>query len=255
MAWANVNSGLLGIAALLCADMAFAQAPAPPSNSTSPQANSREELDAFGAIMEAGNPSRTVETAQQFLNAYPNSEFFVYAALAGAHSSCDLGKLSQCAGLARQALQANPNSIDALLLSARLMVAPGIENPPKQRMAAKTFAATALDLLKRKTIPTASEAGTWLRTRNSFEAAGKYVLGSVELLDGNLDSAKVLLDQAVALDPRGEYLLRLAMLCAAKGDSGTQAMAARAIAAGPEWVASFARELLRPEKRVTNDQP
>ena len=53
MAWASVNSGLLGIAALLCADMAFAQALAPPSNSASPQAKTRDELDAFGAIMDS----------------------------------------------------------------------------------------------------------------------------------------------------------------------------------------------------------
>lgn len=235
MAWAAARS--FAITALLWATAA-AQ-----STAHSPQAKTREELDAFGLIFEAANPSAEATAAESFLHLFPDSEFSEQAQLAAMHSRYDLGDIPRSRELALAALTTNPESPDALLHSARLIVAPGFESP-SQFAEARRLAEAGISRVKSMKIPTSADSRVWLRTRNSFLAVGTSVLGWLAFHEGKPDLAAGLLQQAAAYDPRGEYFYRLSLL-PASNHRDLSGWASRAIQAGPEWITVLARHRLK----------
>ena len=207
-----------------------------------PQAKTREELDAFGLILEAANPSAEAIAAESFLHLFADSEFTEQAQLAAMHSRYDLGDIARSRDLALAALKSNPESADALLHSARLTVAPGFESPG-QFAEARRLAEAGMARVKSMKIPTSADSRAWLRTRNSFLAVGSSVLGWLAFREGKLGVAAGLLKQAAAYDPQGEYFYRLSLLPASPGHD-LAGWASRAIQAGPEWITVMARHRL-----------
>ena len=230
MAWAAARN--LAISALLCTAATSQVGPHPP------QARTRDELDAFGLIFESAGPA----AAEDFLRLFPGSEFTEQAQLAAMHSCYDLGDISRSRQFARAALTANPESPDALLHSARLIVAPGFESP-SQFAEARRLAEAGIARVKSMKIPNSADSRMWLRTRNSFLAVGTSVLGWLMFREGKPDAAASMLQQAAAYDPQGEYFYRLSLL-PASNHRDLSGWASRAIEAGPEWIIVLARHRL-----------
>ncbi len=230
MAWAVARS--LAISALLCTAASAQVGP------HAPQAKTRDELDSFGLIFETAGPA----AAESFLRLFPGSEFMEQAQLAAMHNRYDLGDIPRSRQLALAVLTINPESPDALLHSARLIVTPGFESPG-QFAEARRLAEAGIARVKTMKIPTAADSRVWLRTRNSFLAVGTSVLGWLAFREGKPDVAVGLLQQAAAYDPQGEYFYRLSLL-PASNRSDLSGWASRAIQAGPEWITVLARHRL-----------
>ena len=254
MAWAVFRSVAVCSVLALLSHGAWAQAILLPSGLNGPQARTRDELDAFGLILEARNNREVASAAESYVEDHPDSEFVEHAALAAMHSYYDLGNLDRSRALAQVALKANPHSPDALLHSARLLIAPAAENSSNLAEARRLVEA-GLTQLKSIKLPSSADSRSWLRTRNSFMAVGKSVLGWLSFREEKLDHAINCLQQAVALDPQGEYFYRLSLITAAstaanRNTSDSRKWALRAVEAGPDWIAALARQQL--ERTKTN---
>lgn len=226
----------------------LSQALSLPSGPAGPQAETRDELDSFGLILEAHAAQASADAAESFLKKYPGSKFAEYAALAAMHSYYNLGNFTRSSELARVAMRIDPDSVDALLHSARLLIAPGCEDSLKFAEA-DSLTQSGLIHLKAMKLPAAADSRAWLRTKNSFLATGQCVLGWLLFREGKLDQATKLLEEAANLDPQGEYFYRLSVVHAANAKtaedySNARIWAQRAIQSGPAWVSAVGREQL-----------
>ena len=91
-----------------------------PSGSKGPQAQTRDELDAFGEIYGAADSSASIARARSFVRKYPQSNFAEYAYMAAMRSYDELGDWDGAHEMAQAILRLNPENIDALLTLARL---------------------------------------------------------------------------------------------------------------------------------------
>jgi tetratricopeptide (TPR) repeat protein len=102
------------MALILCGSVAHAQLTAFPATPGTPQALSRDELDAYGLVFEAAKPEETIALAEQFLNAYPGSQFRTAALLYRMHAYEALDDFDGVGRSAQEVLRSSPNDIDAL---------------------------------------------------------------------------------------------------------------------------------------------
>src|SRR5215472_13739563 len=79
-----------------------------------PQWKSREEYDAFQAIVSKKDPNQMIAAADAFLQKYPNSDFKDQADLAKLQAYQQLNQSEKAIDAARDALKANPNNLGAL---------------------------------------------------------------------------------------------------------------------------------------------
>ena len=149
--------------------------------------------------------------AESFLRSFADSEFTEQSRLAARHSRYDIGDIGRSSDHARADLKSNPESADALLHSARLIVAPGFESPD-QFIEACRLAEAVITRVKSMKIPTPADNRVWLRTRNSFLAVGTSMLDWIAFREGKPSFAAGLLKQAAAYDPQGKYFYRLSLL-------------------------------------------
>ncbi len=243
MAWPAVTS-LAVCSLLLLEGRVLSQAFSLPSGPAGPQAETRDELDNFGLILEAQTPQANADAAQSFLKKYPDSKFAEYAALAAMHGYYDLGNFQRSSELASVAMRLNPYSVDVLLHSARLLIAPGAQDS-RGFAEAQSLTQAGLSRLKAMKLPASADSRAWLRTKNSFLATGQCVLGWLLLREGKSKQAAALLEEAATLDPQGEYFYRLSIVHATGDNSTARSWAQRAIQAGPAWVSALGREQLK----------
>lgn len=79
-----------------------------------PQWKSREEYDAFQAILSKKDPAQMAAAADAFLQKYPNSDFKDQADLAKMQAYQQLNQSEKAMDAARDALKANPDNLGAL---------------------------------------------------------------------------------------------------------------------------------------------
>jgi hypothetical protein len=79
-----------------------------------PQWKSREEYDAFNAILSKKDPTQMAAAADAFLQKYPNSDFKDQADLAKLQAYQQLNQSDKAIDAARDALKANPDNLGAL---------------------------------------------------------------------------------------------------------------------------------------------
>src|SRR5437868_8850345 len=73
-----------------------------------PQAGTREELNAFGLVLEAGSPEATLAAATRYREQFPKSEFFEYACVAEMQAAMDLKKYPIAEEAVNTVLKINP---------------------------------------------------------------------------------------------------------------------------------------------------
>jgi len=139
------------------------------SGKSVPQASTREELNAFGLVLEAGSPEATLAAASRYREQFPKSEFFEYACVAEMQAAMDLKKYAIAEEAANTVLKINSTNPEALLTLAEIFVA----NRPDS---ARQYAQSALDRLHALPAPAFSDPATWLNTKRSMEARARRVL-------------------------------------------------------------------------------
>jgi hypothetical protein len=86
------------------------------SGKSVPQASTREELDAFGLVLEAGSPVSMLAAASRYRERFPKSEFFEYACVAQMQAAMDLAKHSIAEEAANTVLK-HPDLVRKLVLT------------------------------------------------------------------------------------------------------------------------------------------
>ncbi len=87
---------------------------APPQAAKQPQWKSREEYDAFNAMMTEKDPNKKISLAEAFLQKYSNSDFKSGAHLTEMQAYFQLGKSDQAIEAGKKVLEADPDNLDAL---------------------------------------------------------------------------------------------------------------------------------------------
>ncbi len=241
------------LAALSCAS--FGQMVSIPAGTKSPQAKTRDELDAFGVIYEAKNSRGGIAAVEAFLRGNPHSEFVEYACMAAMRSYEDLGNWDGAHRMAIMALRSNPENVDAILTMSRLLVDPGHESARTLKQA-KDFAESGMDHLKSMSIPATANSKQWIQTKKAFLAQGTFVLGWVAFREGDNSEAVRKLEAAIEFDPKGEYFYRLAIITAETGDLPTAMnLAVKARDIGPASVSDLARMEIKTLERQLHGKP
>lgn len=246
-------AGCWFLAALTCSS--FGQMISVPSGLKGPQANTREELDAFGVIYEAKNSPAGIAAVETFLRAYPQSGFVEYACMAAMRSYEELGNSDGAQEMAKRTLRSNPENVDALLTMARLLIAPGQDSAQTLKQA-KSFAESGMAHLKTMSIPASANGKQWSQTKKSYLARGTFVLGLVAFREHDTSEAIRKLQAAIEMDPQGEYCYRLAIMTAETGDlQAAMNLAVKARDLGPANVSDLATLEIKALEKQLHSKP
>jgi tetratricopeptide (TPR) repeat protein len=238
------------ILALLAMSPLAAQIIVQPAGKSVPQAKTREELDAFGMVLDADSPQSTLVAAARFRELFAKSEFYEYACVAQMQAAMQLSKVKLAEETASAVLALNPNNPEALLTLAETSL-PGLAAGEAETTAASQYAHRALDRIHVLSLPPFSDSVTWLRTKRSMLARAHLVLGQVSAEQGQLKNAESELQTAVDLAPSGKAYLLLSKIYAETNQTGRALTAARkALSLGPAAVAEMAdREIKILDKK------
>jgi len=186
-----------------------------PAGKSVPQAKTREELDAFGTVMDSGSPQAIATAAKRFRDLFPKSEFYEYACVAQMQAAMDLLDTRLAEQTASTVLNLNPNNPEALLVLAEISLT-GFTSETivdaAQVERASEHARAALDRLRALSLPPLSEPHTWLRTKRSMLARGHLALAQVATLQGRWGTAEHELQTAIDLTPSSKAYLLLAQV-------------------------------------------
>jgi len=206
----NSLSWLLLVVAPLSAQMIVQ-----PAGKSVPQAKTREELDAFGMVMDSGSPQAIETAAKRFRDLFPKSEFYEYACVAQMQAAMELSDTRLAEETAAAVLSLNPNNPEALLALAEMGLT-GLASETAVDAAqverASEHARAALDRLRALSLPPLSEPHTWLRTKRSMLARGHLALAQVSILQGQWGTAEHELQSAIDLTPSSKAYLLLAQV-------------------------------------------
>lgn len=224
-----------------------------PFGETSPQAQTRDELDAVGRIFDETDSEAVIRLAHNFIRDYPESDFreFIYISLL--HTYEQTGDVPHVQETAGTILRLNPESLDALLALAAYRLEhkeSGTATPGL--LSAREYAQRALERIRRIKMPETANRQQWVDAKKSFLGRACLYLGLAEVQEKKLDDGLQLLIAATEFDPQGSYFYRLAVLYEARG-SYTKALesAERARQLGPELVARLAeRQIARLRSRT-----
>lgn len=165
----NVVMSLTVLAALACGGTALgassptvpvgleqAQGGQPAGAAKAPGWKSRDEYDAFQAILSSKDPNSMIKAADAFLQKYPTSDFKDQAYLAKMQANQQLGDSNKAMDAAKDALKANPENLGALNFLAFAL--PFVYKPTDANKDAELadldgYAKKGLDVLGRQTKP------------------------------------------------------------------------------------------------------
>lgn len=213
-----------------------------PSGKTVPQARTREELDAFGMVLDAASPQSTLKAAEQYRARFPNSEFLEYGCVAEMQAAMDLSKVELADELASIILKLNPNNPEALITRAEILIArpPGSGRTTWMNVAADN-ARTALDRLHILSVPPFTNSDVWVETKRSMLARAHRVLGQLFMTKRQYGDAVSEFEAAVTLAPSGKAFLLLSQAYGKTNQTNDALTAAtKALSLGPSAVSDMA---------------
>ncbi len=182
-----------------------------PAGKSVPQAETREELDAFGIILDSGSPQAILAAAKGFRSLFPKSQFYEYACVAEMQAAMDLPDTRLAEQTASVILKLNPNNPEALLTLGEVNVAAfetsaGVDAALAEH--AVEYARASVDRLRALSLPPLGDSHTWLRTKRAMLARAHLVLAQVAIRQGQWETAENELQTVVELVPSSKaYLL------------------------------------------------
>ena len=186
-----------------------------PAGKSVPQAKTREELDAFGMVMDSGSPEAILTAAKRFRNLFPKSEFYEYACVAQMQAATDLSDMRLAEEIASAVLSLNPNNPEALLTLAEVHLAGLITSGGTDAVQAERAgenARMALDRLRALSLPALSDSHTWLRTKRSMLVRAHLVLAQVSMQQRQWETAEHELQTVIELAPSNKAYLFLSQV-------------------------------------------
>ncbi len=221
-----------------------------PFGETSPQAKTRQELDAFGKIYDATDPASVIRLGESFLEHYPDSEFLQFARAPLLHAYEQMGQPGKVRDTALMILGMNPDNPDALLaLAAYRLKYP--DAPGQKLLTAHQYAQHAVEKVSGFKAPVTANRSLWVETKQRLLGRAYMLLGLAAAAERKMDEAIASLALATEIDPRGEYFYRLSLVQESAGHA-VEALAAalRARDLGPEQVSLLAGRAIARLRRT-----
>jgi tetratricopeptide (TPR) repeat protein len=170
---------------VLCAGLAIAD---------TPQAATRDELDAFGKAYEASDPMEKIRAVENFLARYSNSEFREKALELEFDAFEQRGDRAAAARIGEHILAIDSRNGRILADLAR------IELPVDAVLAAK-HASQALVLLRELHRPDDMDRSAWIAWKRNTAASAESTLGIVALRDQKFADAAAHFRQSLSIQP------------------------------------------------------
>jgi tetratricopeptide (TPR) repeat protein len=191
---------------LLSAALAFPQA------KPLPKAKSRAEGQAVNAMLQAQDPDARIKAADDLVTKYANTEFKAMAFYIEADGYQQKGDNAKAIVFGEQAIAADPQNIDALVLLANVLATTtrdtDLDKEEKLTRADK-YAKDALAILPTAAKPdpkTSDDA--WNKYKNSNIAQAWQALGTTALVHKNTDEAVADYQKGVDADPDPLIMIR-----------------------------------------------
>jgi tetratricopeptide (TPR) repeat protein len=214
-----------------------------------PQAQSRQELDAYLDVVQASSPVQLVAAAAQFREKFASSEFssHVYRMEMLAHA--DLNDRPKVIAAGERALALNPHDVQTLLTLARAIAGAGENTSERQPglASAEAYARNALKEIDTLKAPRSLSLDAWERMCNRMRSSAHESLGVIAFDRGKFSESVAEFQQSTRLNtvPDGGQFYRLGIAYAAARNR-MEALAAfqKAEALGPDPVRTKARKQL-----------
>lgn len=92
-----------------------------PNTPNGPQAGSRDELDAFGRVVDGATPAETIVSAEAFARQYPDSQLLPLTLLREMQAEMLADSYEGAVAVGRELLRRDPKSLGALVLMAAVV--------------------------------------------------------------------------------------------------------------------------------------
>jgi tetratricopeptide (TPR) repeat protein len=224
-----------------------------PFGEPSPQAKTRDELDAVGRISDETDAQMGIRLDRAFIRDYPESDFreFVYISLL--HNFEQTHEAQQVRETAETILHLNSESVDALLaLAAYRLEHATPAATASGLLGAREYAQHALERIRGVKMPETANRKQWMEKKKSLLGKVFLYLGLAAIQEKELDEGLKHLIAATEFDPQGSYFYRLASLYEARASyADALESAERARQLGPEIVTRLAeRQIARLRSRT-----
>lgn len=172
-----------------------------------PQAETRDELDAFGLVYDAPNPEATLERAKVFGENYPSSQFREVVELTKMDAYWELGRPLEAQSAAKCVLRMNPENPFALVSLAEVLLSDETMSERNRRLA-EAKARLGVSILQGLAMPAGARSREWLDAKKELLARAHGILGYLLLKEARFEEAAAELQVAANLDPIGTYFYR-----------------------------------------------
>jgi len=235
-----------GLSVLLLCATARAQLTFFPSDSSIPEAQSKDELDAYGLVYESKDPKGTISLGEKFLKDFPNSGFRAYVLVHEMYAYETLDNPETLIETGKKALVLYPRCHDVLLMLANAIASrlpPA--GPDRQKMLSEAKSYAVQDRAQLETlVRSAAVPRTEFREyKRQAMAANAGVLGLIALQEGDIDTAVAEYEKATEFSPRGVDYYRLGTAYQLRGQNEKAIRSLqKAVELGPTLISSLARK-------------
>lgn len=232
---------------LLGTGMLFGQDMRTPSGQHGRQASTYEEFDAYIEIVEAQDPERQLEAAEDFKQKFPSSQLLVFVYEHEVDALRTLNRIPAAMAAAERALKLTPNNAKVMLALAQLLADDA--DPPDENREGRVhvLVARCLEELEKLKAPRTVPPRQWEEMRSRMESEAHAAKGLVSARRGLVAAAISEFEAAIFLNPvpDGAQHFYLGRLYAATGRTkDALAMLALAEKFGPERVRKLALDTI-----------
>jgi tetratricopeptide (TPR) repeat protein len=192
------------IGCVLLASAAWAQ--------NAPRPKSQKELDALKAIDAAPSIDVKLQKTDDFLAAFPDSDYKQYLLDRAAEIAADKNDYPLTMAWGQRDLDGNPNSFVAMLSLAKTTAATTKEfdlDKEKKLADAEKWVNSALDLLKTVPRPAWFPEDKWPVVKKYYESSGHQTLGMIAMARKKFDAAAAEFQTAFDIMPEPAYLIHV----------------------------------------------
>lgn len=158
-----------------------------PNTLDGPQAQSRQELDAFGWVMVAHAPASIIGAAETFAQNFPNSQLLPLVLIQEMKAEIAVNSYDGALAAGHRLLLINPNNLEALILMAQVLpnFPPSDAGHKDQILAeAQKDIQSAENLLQTFHLPTGISAREFLQNKRRLATSLEEAAGFVDLKGG-----------------------------------------------------------------------